>query len=107
MSSSLLRRIGIAAVPVTLAVATAACGAGDPSAQSGGEQQLRVGVTVYDMSSFISQGQEGMNAYAAANNIQLLWNSAGGDVSTQASQVDQLINQQVDAIIIVPVQADS
>ncbi|SIM51357.1 monosaccharide ABC transporter substrate-binding protein, CUT2 family [Micromonospora cremea] len=107
MPSSLLRRIGFAAVPLSLAVATAACGAGDPSAQQGGEKQLRVGITVYDMSSFISQGQEGMNSYAKANNIQLLWNSAGGDVSAQASQVDQLVNQKVDAIIIVPVQADS
>lgn len=105
MFSSLARRAGLALVPITL-VATAACGAGDTSVHNG-RQQLRVGVTVYDMSSFISQGQEGMNSYAKANNIQLLWNSAGGDVSTQASQVDQLVNQKVDAIIIVPVQADS
>ena len=49
-----------------------------------------------------------MEAYAKANDIELLWNSAGnGDVATQASQVDQLINQRVDAIVIVPVQADS
>jgi ribose transport system substrate-binding protein len=107
MKKSVLRRVGIAAVPLAV-LATTACGAGDPAAQQGdGEKQLRIGVTVYDMSSFITQGQEGMNAYAKANNIQLLWNSAGGDVSAQASQVDQLINQKVDAIIIVPVQADS
>jgi ribose transport system substrate-binding protein len=37
----------------------------------------------------------------------LLWNSANSDVSTQANQVDQYINQKVDAIVIVPVQADS
>jgi len=36
-----------------------------------------------------------------------VWNSANNDVSTQASQVDSLINQGVDAIIVVPVQADS
>ena len=59
------------------------------------------------MSSFITQGQEGMQAFAKDNNIELLWNSANGDVATQANQVDQLINQKVDAIIIVPVQADS
>src|SRR3954464_7513088 len=106
MFSTVLRRLGLALIPLTL-FATAACGAGDPAAQQGGKKQLRVGVTVYDMSSSITQGQEGMNAYAKANNIQLLWNSAGGDVSTQASQVDQLVNQKVDAIIVVPVQADS
>ena len=48
-----------------------------------------------------------MEAYAKDNNIELLWNSANGDVSTQANQVDSLINQRVDAIIVVPVQADS
>ncbi|HEY5857436.1 MAG TPA: substrate-binding domain-containing protein [Aldersonia sp.] len=80
------------------------CGAGDEDANSG---RTRVGVAVYDMTSFITQGKEGMQSYADANNIRLLWNSAGNDVSTQASQVDQLVNQRVDAIIIVPVQADS
>ncbi|WP_396918868.1 sugar ABC transporter xylitol/D-threitol-binding protein ThpA, partial [Mycolicibacterium sp.] len=52
-------------------------------------------------------GKEGMEAYAKDNNIELVWNSANNDVSTQASQVDSLINQGVDAIIVVPVQADS
>ena len=105
MFPRLARRLWLAAIAL-LTLAVAACGAGDPSAQNG-QKQLRVGVTVYDMSSFITQGQEGMQAYAKDNNIELLWNSANGDVATQANQVDQLINQKVDAIIIVPVQADS
>ena len=90
---------------VPVALAASACGAGDPSAASG--NALTVGVTVYDMSSFITQGKQGMEAYAAARDITLQWNSAGGDVSVQASQVDQYINAKLDAIIIVPVQADS
>ncbi|WP_156750474.1 substrate-binding domain-containing protein [Mycobacterium sp. 852013-50091_SCH5140682] len=96
----------VTAAVLALMVSVAACGAGDPSAKNG-QPSTRVGVTVYDMSSFITQGKEGAEAYAKANNIDLVWNSAGGDVSTQASQVDQLINQKVDAIVIVPVQADS
>ncbi|OZM82763.1 substrate-binding domain-containing protein [Pseudonocardia sp. MH-G8] len=91
--------VGTAAVLTT----SAACGAGDPAADAA----MQIGVTVYDMSSFISQGREGMEAYAAAHDIDLVWTSAGDDVSTQASQVEQLVNQGVDAIIIVPVQADS
>jgi ribose transport system substrate-binding protein len=59
------------------------------------------------MSSFITAGKEGMNQYAKDNNIELVWNSANLDVSTQANQVDSLINQGVNAIIVVPVQADS
>ncbi|SEH76742.1 monosaccharide ABC transporter substrate-binding protein, CUT2 family [Mycolicibacterium rutilum] len=81
-----------------------ACGAGDTEANS---DTTRIGVSVYDMSSFITAGKEGMEAYAKDNNIELVWNSANLDVSTQASQVDSYINQGVDAIIVVPVQADS
>ncbi|MGV9801282.1 sugar ABC transporter xylitol/D-threitol-binding protein ThpA, partial [Mycobacterium sp. NPDC003449] len=81
-----------------------ACGAGDPNANG---DTTRIGVSVYDMSSFITAGKEGMEAYAKDNNIELVWNSANLDVSTQATQVDSLINQGVDAIIVVPVQADS
>ena len=100
-----------AVVTGVLAIGLSACGAGDSSKNgaapgaSGGK--IRVGVTVYNMSSFITAGKEGMTSYAAANNIELVWNSANDDVSTQASQVDQYINQKVDAIIVVPVQADS
>lgn len=107
MFSRFARALWLAAAALLVA-ALSACGAGDPSSgRTDGEQPTRIGVTVYDMSSFITQGQEGMEAFAKDNNIDLLWNSANGDVATQAAQVDQLINQQVDAIVIVPVQADS
>jgi ribose transport system substrate-binding protein len=87
-----------------LGLSLTACGAGDTESKSG---KTRVGVSVYDMSSFITAGKEGMDQYAKDNNIELVWNSANLDVSTQANQVDSLINQGVNAIIVVPVQADS
>jgi ribose transport system substrate-binding protein len=94
-----------------LLLALTGCGAGDPTANSGSGNAkaggLTIGVSVYDMSSFITAGKEGMEAYAKANNIRLLWNSANLDVNTQATQLDQFINQKVDAIVVVPVQADS
>lgn len=92
------------AAAATLGLSMTACGAGDPEANS---DSTRIGVSVYDMSSFITAGKEGMEAYAEDNNIELVWNSANLDVSTQATQVDSMINQGVDAIIVVPVQADS
>ena len=92
---------GVLVVVLVLAVGLAGCAGGDTG------DKVRVGVTVYNMSSFITQGREGMEAFAEANDIELLWNSANNDVATQASQVESLINQGVDAIIIVPVQADS
>ncbi|KQQ08746.1 substrate-binding domain-containing protein [Rathayibacter sp. Leaf296] len=96
-----------AAAAVTAAtLSLTGCGAGDPSAAGGGDS-VTVGVSVYDMSSFITQGQEGMEAYAEANDITLVWNSANLDISTQANQIQQYIDQAVDAIVVVPVQADS
>ncbi|AQA02391.1 xylitol/threitol ABC transporter substrate-binding protein [Mycobacterium sp. MS1601] len=100
----LITKIGAVAAAGALGLGLTACGAGDDAANS---DTTRIGVTVYDMSSFITAGKEGMDTYAKANNIELVWNSANNDVSTQASQVDSLINQGVDAIIVVPVQADS
>jgi ribose transport system substrate-binding protein len=96
----------------TLLLMTAACGAGDPNkagsdATSSASGTIRVGVSVYDMSSFITAAKEGVDSYAKANNIDVLWNSASLDVATQANQVDQFVNAGVDAIIVVPVLADS
>ncbi|MGO1629815.1 substrate-binding domain-containing protein [Microbacterium sp.] len=104
MKRSLTIRLATAAVAAGTAVSLAGCGAGDPSA---GADTITVGVSVYDMSSFITQGREGMERYAAANDIDLQWNSAGNDVTAQADQVDQYVSAGVDAIIIVPVQADT
>jgi ribose transport system substrate-binding protein len=100
----LITKLGAIASAGLLGLGMTACGAGDTSSNSG---TTKIGVTVYDMSSFITAGKEGMDTYAKANNIELVWNSANNDVSTQASQVDSLINQGVAAIIVVPVQADS
>ncbi|WP_458316080.1 substrate-binding domain-containing protein [Mycolicibacterium brisbanense] len=100
----LSRQLGVIASAGVLGFGMTACGAGDPNAN---KSTHRIGVTVYDMSSFITAGKEGMDTYAKANDIELVWNSANDDVSTQASQVDSLINQGVEAIIVVPVQADS
>jgi ribose transport system substrate-binding protein len=112
-----LTRTAIAALAGVALFATAGCGAGDTSSQSAATgtagasgsagKALRVGVSVYDMSSFITAGKAGMESIAKADGIELLWNSANLDVNTQASQVDQFISAGVDAIIVVPVQADS
>jgi ribose transport system substrate-binding protein len=96
--------VGVVAAAGVLGLGLTACGAGDTEANS---DKTRIGVTVYDMSSFITAGKEGMETYAKDNDIELVWNSANNDVATQASQVDSLINQGVKAIIVVPVQADS
>ena len=84
-------------------LALTGCASGAPK----DDDTLRIGVSVYANSSFITQGHEGVDAYAKANNIEILWQAADFDVNTQATQVEQLINQQVDAILLAPVQPDS
>ncbi|TNC29583.1 substrate-binding domain-containing protein [Amycolatopsis alkalitolerans] len=69
--------------------------------------RTRIGVTVSDMSSLIAQGKEGMAAYAAERAIDLVWQSAGGRGDVQESQVEQLIEEGVDAIVVAPAVADS
>lgn len=100
----LITKIAAMASAGVFGASLTACGAGDTTSNA---DTKRIGVTVYDMSSFITAGKEGMEAYAKDNNIELVWNSANLDVSTQASQVDSMVNQGVDAIIVVPIQADS
>ncbi|GAB3618467.1 sugar ABC transporter xylitol/D-threitol-binding protein ThpA [Okibacterium endophyticum] len=111
ITRSIKRLSGVVVAGAAIA-SLAACGAGDPSANSGsgseeGGERVTIGVSVYDMSSFITAGKEGIDRYAEDNNIEILWNSAGMDVTTQADQVDQYISAGVDAIMVVPVQAET
>ena len=115
------KRSGLFAVTAIAALGLAGCAGGATDSSTSGESSaggdagtadgqctdLTIGVTPYGMSSFITQGQEGMEAYAEAKGIELLWTSPDYDIATQASQMDTFINQGVDAIIIAPVTADS
>jgi ribose transport system substrate-binding protein len=94
-------KIGSLLVAGALTLGLTGCGSDDAAAKK------RIGVSVYANSSFITQGHEGVNAYAKANDIEVLWQAANFDVNTQATQVEQLINQGVDAILLAPVQPDS
>lgn len=64
-----------------------------------------IGYTVYDMSSFISLGKQGAESIAKANHATLLWGSAHMDVNAQISQIQQFVNQKVDAIVIAAVNS--
>lgn len=105
MSKKTLVKALVTGSAAALVLGLSACGASSDAGDGG--NQIRIGVTAYEMTSFITAGKEGMDTYAADRDIDLLWNSANTDVNTQASQVEQYINAGVDAIVILPVQADS
>src|SRR5690606_660031 len=52
-------------------------------------------------------GKEGMEAYAAANNIDLQYKSAEADPATQASQFEDFVRAGVDGITLTAVTQDS
>ncbi len=97
-----LTKFGAIATAGLLGLGLTACGAGDTEANS---DKTRIGVTVYDMSSFIAWGKQGAEAISKANNAKLLWQSAHNDVNAQISQIQQFINQKVDVIIIAAVNS--
>lgn len=107
ITSTITRRAVLGTAATVAAFSMVACSNGDGGGGEGGEDQLTIGVTVYAMESFITEGKEGIDRYAEDNNIEILWNAANNDVSTQADQIDQYVNAAVDAIVIVPVQADT
>ena len=101
-------RFGAVLLATTALITGGIAGASAQTTPDGEEcTPYTVGVTVYNMSSFITLGKMGIDAYAAANCIDIEWNSANDDVNTQISQMQQLIGKQVDAIIIVPVDAST
>jgi len=108
-----MRKTGLGiSVLLSGALMLAACSSGasgSPDETAGGSNSSAVtlGVTVYGQDNFATQGREGIEAYAEQRDIDLLWNSADGDVATQANQIDQYINAGVDGILVAPVQFDS
>src|ERR1700739_292014 len=69
------------------------------------EKQRTIGFTVYSMTSWVTWGKQGVDTVAKADNVKVLWNSADADVNKQISQIQQYINQKVDAIVIAAVNS--
>lgn len=80
-----------------------------PAASNGNktDKKLKIGVTVYYMSEFITLAVEGIKKEVADQGAELVLLDASNDVSKQISQVENLISQNVDAIVIAAVDSDS
>lgn len=92
---------------LTLTLSAAGCTSGTQGSGDPGDAKVRIGVSMYAEDNFSAQGKEGMEAYAKARNIDLVWNSADFDVTKQANQIDQYVNAKMDGILIAAVQYDS
>src|SRR6185436_9146998 len=93
-------RFAAIAFAASVAVALAGCaGGGGGDGEAADDGQLTIGLTVNDTTSFVNEGKEALQAYADANDIKLIINDPKGDVTVQASQIEQFIRQGVDGIM--------
>ena len=109
-----MRTIAAAAiVPLTLA----ACGSTSSSSQSnssgGGTgskvvklSDMTIGYSVSTLQNQFFVGlTQGVKREASALGVHLIFDNAGGSASTQSNQVQELVNQHVNAIILNPINA--
>ena len=78
--------------------------AGAATTQADSNEPLTIGYTVQSMeNAYFVSIVEGMEAAAKEQNIKLIVADAAADASKHVSQIEDFISQQVDAIIISPV----
>jgi len=93
------KKIALVAATV-LAVVAGSTFAGS-SAQAAGKQKV-IGVAVADQKSlFYIAAVDGMKKAAKANNVKLIVLSADNDANKQVGQVNNLITQNVDALVFI------
>jgi inositol transport system substrate-binding protein len=79
--------------------------ANSPAAAGG--KKMKIGVTVYYMTEFITLAVEGVKKQAEAENAEAMILDANNDPAKQISQIENFISQKVDAIVVAAVDSDS
>jgi inositol transport system substrate-binding protein len=77
---------------------------------SGGSDKVKIGVSIANFDdTFLTYMMDGMKAYAEehSDKIEISFVDAKEDVAKQVDQVDNFIVQQMDAIIVVPVDTSA
>jgi ABC-type sugar transport system, periplasmic component len=70
-------------------------------------ENYTIGCTVYYMTEFVTLMVEGMKERADELGIDLVMLDAGQDAQNQITQIENLIAQQVDAIVVAAVDSDA
>ncbi|WP_432545825.1 substrate-binding domain-containing protein [Kineococcus sp. SYSU DK004] len=96
-------RVAIAPV-AAIALTLTACSGGD--AAQGDDGQVTIGLAVANLQAdFFNQIRQSVEAAAQEQGIEVTVADAGGDAERQVSQIQDMITQQVDAIIYIPAGA--
>lgn len=104
-----MRRPGIIASLMSVALGIAACGKGGGAAgKEGGDTGLVVGVSLLNLSSeFIVLLKRAMDEKAAAMGVRLIINDAERSAEKQVRQAESFVAQKVDAIILNPCEVEA
>ncbi len=98
------KKISLLLVLVLAIGLLAGCGGGDTGGDTAGEETLTIG---YASSNMNDTGQtfvaDGAKTYAEENGIEIVIQDAQEDVVRQQDQVKAMIEQGVDALVVVPV----
>ena len=91
------------AVLLTAAAALALVGAVDASSA---KDVKKIGLAVANLQAdFFNQVKQSVEAYAKTKNIEVITVDAKGDAATQVSQIQDLLAQNVDALVYIPAGA--
>ncbi|CAJ1001881.1 Rhizopine-binding protein [Brevibacillus aydinogluensis] len=95
-----------------VAVLVAGCGADQETAQQAGsdkKDKIVIGAALPDFDDkWLSYLQDGMKQYEKTQeNVEVIYVDAMNDASKQLSQVENFIQQKVDAIVLIPVDTTS
>ncbi len=77
------------------------------TADTATDKKLKIGVTVYYMTEFITLMVEGIEEQAEKLGVELVLLDAGNDAQKQITQVENLIAQDVDCVLVAAVDADA
>ena len=104
---SMLLAAAMALSLVACGSSSSGSGAGSSAPQSGKEDPIKVGFSTQNLSdSFMKTIHDTIQEQVEANGDEFVGVGAEGDGAKQISQIEDLINQQIDVLIVNPVSSD-
>lgn len=96
-----------AALLIVLGILSGCSGKAEEQASGNANGKIKIGVLYQNLQNeYIVNLQDSIRKYAKSANVQLVESDGEGKAENQISQVENLINQKVDAIILNPADKD-
>lgn len=101
------RILGLAVGVVAASILLTACGGGD-SSSSDGKEELTIGFTTITLDDrFFVRLNEGAEKAAKEEGVEIILQNPNGDPTKQANQIENFVQQGVDAIIVDPIDPNA